>query len=358
MFKKISVIIFLFVFLFLPHQLYSVECEPGFKYNSQDELSQIIALCEQKKAGLSQKATTLAAQINYINTQILLTSLKIQETEEIIKKTQTEIELLTAKIEGLDNSLNYLTKLLLYRVVNGYKKRSISFLNIILDSDNAFDLFNRIKYLKSTQESNQKTLIQVQTTKLNFEEQKKLREEKKKQLNDLEQKLIVQKNDLNSQTREKQILLGETQNDERKYQELLNQALAEFGAIQNAFASGVKVGPVKKGDPIAILGNTGYPYCSTGPHLHFEVRINNNWVNTENYLSPKTVKDDQNNGSSTIGSGNWDWPLTDPIEVTQRYGSTPWSWRYTYSGGVHTGVDMVSDSSQIIRAPADGTLYS
>jgi len=173
--------------------------------------------------------------------------------------------------------------------------------------------------------------------------------------------LFTQKNQLDYLITQKAIILKDTQNDNARYKQLLQQALFEYQAVQQAIATGSKIGPVKKGDPIALIGNSGYPGCSTGAHLHFEVQQDKSWVNAENYLTTKTVPvsvSDTSTENISIGSGSWDWPLSDPINVTQRYGTTHWSWRYKYSGGIHTGIDMVSNGSAVIRAPADGTLYS
>ena len=93
-------------------------------------------------------------------------------------------------------------------------------------------------------------------------------------------------------------------------------------------------------------------------HIHFEIREDNKWVDPSDYLEEKTVLDSTQGINRSVGDGDWDWPLSEPVILTQDYGKTPYSWRYTYSGGIHTGFDMVSRGSVVIRAPADGDLYS
>jgi len=180
---------------------------------------------------------------------------------------------------------------------------------------------------------------------LNYAQQKNLVEDAKK-------KLEVQKKSLAVLREEKDNLLIQTKNNEAIYQKQLEQARLELAAIQAALAAATREGPVKTGDPIGLVGNSGYPSCSTGKHLHFEVRQGDSWVNAEGYLKNMTDKWGLN-----IGSGNWDWPIKGTIEVTQRYGKTDYSYVYKYSGGIHTGIDMVSDND-VIKAVADGTLYS
>ena len=59
------------------------------------------------------------------------------------------------------------------------------------------------------------------------------------------------------------------------------------GGVSTLYAHGsqilVKVGQnVKKGDEVLKVGSTGY---STGPHAHFEIRINGQYVNPMDYLT-------------------------------------------------------------------------
>lgn len=302
----------------------------------QNKIKEYEAKLNQAKADKS----SLGSQIQLINTKVDLAQARLAKTEADIEVTSSEIEELGNKINNLNKSLDHLTQVLLQKIVEGYKRKNASFFEVLFSQD-ANTLANQMKYIHVAQENDRVLAIRTQQVKVNYSEQKDLREEKIAQLEELKNQLEVQRVELNNQITQKETLLEQTKGDEKKFQQLLAQALAEFQAIEDATATGQKIGKVKKGDAIALVGNTGYPYCSTGAHLHLEVRKDGKWVDPNGY----------------IGSGkDWQWPLADPIIVTQVYGNP--SWRYSYSGGVHTGIDMVSGASSVIRAVADGDLYS
>ena len=230
--KFLLFFLFIFIFFLFPLNSHALECKPGFTYNNQEELAQIKNLCEQKLSSLSNQRNSLVSEIQYMDTQVYLTTLKISETEKKIEKTTEEIDSLSSKIEGLDDSLNHLLKALLKRVVYNYKQHSVSPFSILLDSQGANDFLARYKYLKTAEENNQKLLIQVQSAKSNYEEQKKMREEKKIELASLSALLSGQKIDLINQQEAKRRLLEVTRNDEITYQNLFDQARRQLSSFQ------------------------------------------------------------------------------------------------------------------------------
>lgn len=320
----------------------------NFQVNAQDcngDVNQRITCYEQNINNLQSSGKTLSNQIAQFDAQIKLTQLKITQTEE-------QIGLLSGRIDQLEGSLDSLTKAFSERVVETYKMARVEDpLLLILSSNNLSEAFGRFTYLKKIQDADRNLLERLTKAQNTYKEEKVDQEE-------LQSQLETQKKQLNTQKSAKNALLLQTKNDEKKYQSLLSQAIAEKVAIEKALVSGTKVGPVKAGEPIALVGNSGYPGCSTGKHLHFEIRRDNAWTDPAAYMQNKSMIDEQNGGGNiAIGSGNWQWPIQDTIRLTQRYGHTPYSWRYSYSGGIHTGLDMVSTTSDVIRAPSDGTLF-
>ncbi|KKT85326.1 MAG: Peptidase, M23 family [Parcubacteria group bacterium GW2011_GWA1_Parcubacteria_45_10] len=311
----------------------------------KSNLNDRINCYEDELSRLGAQSKTLSNQIAQFDAQIRLTTLKISQTEE-------KISLLGGRIDQLEGSLDSLSTAFSSRAVETYKMARVGdpFL-IVVSAPDLNEAISRFHYLQRIQEADRDLLQRLQAAQDTYKVEKTDQEE-------LQAELEKQKANLDVQKKAKNALLTQTKNDEKKYQQLLSQALAEKAAIERALVSGVKVGPVKRGDPIALVGNSGYPGCSTGKHLHFEIRKNNTWTDPGSYLSGKTVVDEQNGGGNvSLGSGSWPWPIEDTVRLTQFYGHTPYSWKYTYSGGLHTGYDMVSTSSDVIRAPADGTLF-
>ncbi len=378
-FIELALIVLLFIFVIAvyaiiwkygkPHSLNligNIFAQETSSTSQANDLSNRIREYQQKLDELRQQKNTLSSQIQYMDTQIYLTGLKIKETENKIETIKKEIETLTERISGMDTSLSYLSRTLIDRITASYKTRAISPLEMVFNSGNISELINNIKYLKTARENNQKLLIQVQQVKLNFEEQKNLREQKVVELDNLSKSLSEQEIGLSNQKIAKQKLLVDTNNDEEKYQELLSKAQAEYTAIQGIVTAGgneVEIGSIKKGDLIASIIPS--PSCNSGgAHTHFIVKDNGVVTNPFNYLKPVSFSNcsgsscGSSDGDQFNPSGNFDWPLSPTIELEQGYGST-WAVRNTWVGRVysfHNGID-INGASNDISAIADGILY-
>jgi len=313
---------------------------------------------EKKIAELQTTGSSLTKLISQLNSQITLTTLKLEDAKKKIDILENEIGELNGEIDKLEALKTKRLELVLHRIPETYKRKNVFDLGQVILGSNFSEVIRRSMYLLHLREQDTLMYKQLQLAQFSYNERKDQREKKKEEQTVLKKQQEQHARELAQQKQAKQALLDQTKNSEVVYQRLLAQALAEKQAFDRALKEGVNIGPVKKGDPIALVGNTGYPSCSTGAHLHFEVTKNGSWIDPGSKLSNKTIQDEQNGGTFTVGDGSWSWPLVDIIRLTQHFGRTPYSWRYSYSGGIHTGFDMVSSGSEVIRAPADGELFS
>lgn len=225
--KRILYLLVIIFIVFLPISANAQSCV------TKEECEKLIKDTESKLSSIREQKNTLSSQISYMDTQINLTAIQILNTELQIKKTESEIDSLGNKIEGLDRSLDYLSAVFLQKVIESYKRKQSTILELLLDAQHVSFLAKRIKYIQTAQENDRKIALQVQQAKVNFEEQKNLREKKKKELDILTAQLKTQKLELTNQKIAKQRLLEVTKNDEQTYQKLLSEAQKQLSGFKS-----------------------------------------------------------------------------------------------------------------------------
>lgn len=320
---------------------------------SPDELQKEIENYQSQLDRLALETKTLQNQIAQFDTQIKLAELKIAQTEE-------KISLLGSRIDQLEVSLTSLSKSFNSRVVETYKMRRLADpLLLVLTADNLSQAASRFQYLKKIQAADRDLMQKLQSAQTTYKTQKDQEEI-------LSAELSKQRDNLNNQKKAKANLLIVTRNDEKRYQQLLAQAKAEYEAIQAIIAGKgqeEEVGDVSDGQRIAnaIQGES----CnSTGTHIHFMVSTNGNTQNPFNYLKPVDYENCSGPGLCSSAdpftpSGTWNWPLSPKITFKQGYGVT-WAVlndpiiRSYYN--FHNGID-ISGTSLEVRAVKAGKLY-
>lgn len=347
-------------------QLFPARAEEcGCSDTEQDEKAcnaQKITCLQTKISEKQSQAQTLANIITVLSSQISVQELQIRQTKLEIAKLIDEVDALTNRISGINVSLDRMSLAMIERISTNYKRREVNAFYLLLNSESLEHFSTKYKYIKLAQAHTTDVMKQTESQKIDYDEQKRLKEEKQKEIEQKRALLQTQQNQLTSQRADQQVLLDQTKNDEKRYQEELARTLAESGAIRSIVAGRgqeIKIGEVKEGDKIASVISGASP-CSNGTHLHFEVVKDGAHENPANYL--KGISANWNNQpDDTFGfNGSWEWPLNNAAKINQGYGMTWYARvRRAYGGSPHTGIDMMSkDGNLTVKAVKDGTLYA
>jgi len=364
--KKTSLLVILFIsvlFVFFPRFSLAItqeEClqKIGKENLSYDDLKECDRILNDLLQQTASEKRTLKSEIDRFNTAIAITTNKIFATIKEIEELEKEIARLTGKIGRLDVSLDRLSEVLIKRIAETYKKGRIDPLALLFSSKDFAEFISRYQYLRVIQLHDRQLMVQMETVRTNYEDQKNLKEKKQAELELAKKKLEREKTLLAQQKKDKERLLAITQNNERQYQQLLTITRAEIEAIQGIIAGRgeeTEVGKVSQGEKIASI-IPGVSACSTGTHLHFEVRENGEVKNPLSYLKSINLIDDSG-GDPHTATGDWEWPLNEPIKFNQGFGANTAAIRarivwYNF----HTGIDIVSNDLSV-KAVKPGTLY-
>lgn len=302
---------------------------------------------ERELQKLTVQSKTLGNQIAQFDAQIRLTGLKIEQTEE-------KISLLGGRIDQLESSLDSLTSAFSTRAIETYKMNRVRDpLSFLVSAEDLNEVVSRYYYLQKIQQSDQELLERLQRAQTIYVGEKDDQES-------LQAELEVANSNLAKQKQEKSYLLSVTRNDERRYQQLIESARAELAVVLGQ-GKETFLRNVQEGDSIGrvIPSASG---CSSGQHLHFEVHQNGSIMNPDGFLRPISFSYDySSNQHSYYGTinptGSWSWPMNEPIQINQAYGTHGFAKSF-YPGGIHHGYDLDSGANTTVKAVKPGKLYA
>ena len=184
---------------------WAASCPTSDPCRDKSELHERVACYTDVVNTCATQRQSMTAQVIYLSTKIELTISKIEQAQMKIKELEEEIVKLTEKIDNLENSLTRITGIFLDRVVATYKFGAVNQLYLILTAGKFSDLLNRYKYVQTVQAHDRRLLFQLQNSKINFQDQKTLREEKRKELDRTKVQLEKEQANLAVQKKEKEL---------------------------------------------------------------------------------------------------------------------------------------------------------
>ncbi len=232
MIKKIILFLAIFVIASSYQNVYA-DNDPQCPADDTGCLEKAISFFTTKVNDLETSKNTLSNQIKLLDSQISLTILKIDQTKASIKILESEISTLSTKIDQLNVYLDQLSAAYISQVNQNYRleKRVPAFAYLIASNFNNY--WNQQKYVTAIQKNSQDNLLAMETSRTTYDIQKSEKTKKQQDLQDLQKQLATQQTSLDKQKTAKNNLLAETQNNEKIYQQKLQDALAQLNALRN-----------------------------------------------------------------------------------------------------------------------------
>ena len=292
----------------------------GEKQSLLEEAGRLEEQIEEYKGELVQKQgeiSSLSNQIAVINARINKLNTEIKRTKNLISLTRLDIQTTQVAIDEATAAIDK-DKAVLAELLRAFHQlEGESTIERLLKYDTLSEVLSETQYLESLQARLQVILDETRVSRRSLETNEAVLKEKQGQLEEKNQQLAVQENAEKGERTNKNAVLSQTRQEEKKYQELLSAAEAEQAEFMKRLAE-----------------------------IEQEILISQNFVT---YFKAGEIPKP---GTKIF------IPPQDGYILTQSYGYTAYARRGVYGGQGHNGIDATSGLASPIKAAAGGKIVA
>ena len=255
-------------------------------------------------SGVKKQMSSAMNEVSELTSQISTYETEIAELERKAKSLQAEVDILQKKVDEKQEDYDQKKDLLNKRLIIMYEEGSVSYLDMLLGSENLTDFISKYYIISELAEADTELLNKIEKSKKEIEESKSKVEKNKKEIEDSKSHKKAKMNALTTMKKDKDKKVANLTSEEKNLQAELEQFEADKIEIANKIAA-------ELAKEAANGGNTS---GATNP-------------SSAGYISPLAGKTKKN--------------------ITCGF--------YGYAG--HGGVDWACSSGTPIRAVKDGTVF-
>jgi murein DD-endopeptidase MepM/ murein hydrolase activator NlpD len=197
------------------------------KQGQYNDLQGKIDIYEENLQSKQQEKATLNSQIETLDQDIELTGAEIDQTQIEIESLSLEIDSLEIEINATEDDINDKQEQIGKLVRELYDFDQQTYLEIALTNDSLSDFSTQVEYTETVNQEFDSALSALEELKKQLKQEKADLNEKKTAEEDKQVELKVKEESLEGEVDYKENLLTEVENDETKFQQLIEDIKTE-----------------------------------------------------------------------------------------------------------------------------------
>lgn len=201
------------------------------------QIEESIAEYKKKIEKKRTEAVSLSNQISILDNYLIQIELDVEATEEQVEALNLEIEALNLEISDKEAVINKQKVILKELIRTLYYEDQKKYIEVMAAYKNFSDFYNRVQFLNKIESDLGKSAKTVRLAKEELEQKNKVAAERKLAYEELKQKLINRKKDLDEQIFLKQNTLAQAQSSELTYKTMINNLKKQYQQIESEVES-------------------------------------------------------------------------------------------------------------------------